>query len=45
MTEEAFDIYEELADGRVGVIITGFTSVLLHDNSFGGLSETECLAI
>ena len=37
MAEEAYAIYEELAEGGVGAIITGFTSVLLHDNYFGGM--------
>lgn len=34
---EAYEIYKELAGGGVGVIITGFTSVALHDDYFGGM--------
>lgn len=37
VTEEAYEIYEELAKGGVGAIITGFTSVALHDYYFGGM--------
>ena len=37
ITEEAYEIYEELAKGGVGAIITGFTSVALHDYYFGGM--------
>ena len=37
VTEEAYEIYEELAKGGVGAIITGFTSVALHDHYFGGM--------
>ena len=31
ITEKSYEIYEELAKGGVGAIITGFTSVALHD--------------
>ncbi len=37
VTEEAYEIYEELAKGGVGAIITGFTSTSLHDYYFGGM--------
>lgn len=37
VTEEAYEIYDELAKGGVGAIITGFTSVALHDYYFGGM--------
>ncbi|MBQ3405402.1 MAG: NADH:flavin oxidoreductase [Oscillospiraceae bacterium] len=37
ITEEALGIYEELAKGGVGAIITGFTSVALHDYNFDGM--------
>ena len=35
--EEAYEIYGELAKGGVGMIITGFTSVALHDYYFDGM--------
>ena len=37
ITEEAYEIYEELAQGGIGGIITGFTSVALHDYYFRGM--------
>ena len=37
VTEKAYEIYEELAGGGVGAIITGFTSVALHDYYFDGM--------
>ena len=37
ITNEAYEIYAELAKGGVGTIITGFTSVALHDYYFSGM--------
>lgn len=37
VTEEAYEIYRELAKGGIGAIITGFTSVALHDYYFDGM--------
>ena len=37
ISNEAFEIYSELAKGGVGIIITGFTSVALNDIYFGGM--------
>ncbi|MBR1693728.1 MAG: NADH:flavin oxidoreductase [Lachnospiraceae bacterium] len=37
VTAEAYEIYEELAKGGIGAIITGFTSVALHDYYFEGM--------
>ena len=37
ITEEAYKIYDELAKDGVGLVITGFTSVALHDRYFGGM--------
>lgn len=35
--ETAYEIYKELAKGGVGAIITGCTSVALHDYYYGGM--------
>lgn len=37
VTSEAYEIYQELAKGGIGAIITGFTSVAFHDYYFGGM--------
>ena len=37
ITGESYEIYDELAKGGVGAIITGFTSVALHDYYFSGM--------
>lgn len=37
ISETAYDIYDELAKGGVGGIITGFTSIDLNDVYFGGM--------
>ena len=37
ISENAYEIYGELAKGGVGAIITGFTSVALHDYYFEGM--------
>ncbi len=37
VTEEAYEIYRELAGGGIGAIITGFTSVARNDFYFGGM--------
>jgi 2,4-dienoyl-CoA reductase-like NADH-dependent reductase (Old Yellow Enzyme family) len=37
VTEAAYEIYDELARGGVGTIITGFTSVAANDSYFGGM--------
>ena len=37
ITDQAYEIYAELAGGGVGAIITGFTSVADNDQYFGGM--------
>ena len=37
MPDAAYEIYDELAKGGVGTIITGFTSVSSNDHYFGGM--------
>ncbi len=37
LPEEAYEIYEELAGGGVGTVITGFTSVAANDHYFDGM--------
>lgn len=37
LPEEIYEIYEELARGGVGAVITGFTSVASNDRFFGGM--------
>ncbi|MBR6707519.1 MAG: NADH:flavin oxidoreductase [Clostridia bacterium] len=37
LPEEAYEIYEELAGGGVGTIITGFTSIAANDHYFEGM--------
>ena len=37
--EALADVYEELADGGVGAIVTGFTSVARNDRYFGGMAR------
>ena len=39
MPEELFRVYESLAKGGVGAIITGFTSVADDDHYFGGMAR------
>lgn len=35
--ENSYELYNELAAGGVGILITGFTSVDAHDRYFGGM--------
>lgn len=37
VTEKAYEIYDELAKGGVGIIVTGFTSVATSDYYFDGM--------
>ena len=37
ISENAYAIYEELADGGIGAVITGFTGVMSEDHYFGGM--------
>ena len=37
LTKELYVIYDELAAGGVGAVITGFTSVAMNDRYFGGI--------
>ncbi|MBD5356819.1 MAG: NADH:flavin oxidoreductase [Bacteroides sp.] len=43
--ENSYMLYDELAAGGIGTIITGFTSVDLHDRYFGGMMRLcdDCL--
>ena len=46
ISDKAYEIYEELAKGGIGAIITGFTSVSRNDFYFGGmmrLSEDDLI--
>ena len=45
VTEEAYEIYDELAKGGVGAIITGFTSVATDDYYFGGMMRLSSDAL
>ena len=42
ITDEAYEIYNELAKGGVGAIIMGFTSVADNDRYFGGMMRLSC---
>ena len=42
VTDEAYEIYGELAKGGVGAIITGFTSVARNDCYFDGMMRLCC---
>lgn len=39
LPEEAFGVYRELAEGGVGAIVSGFTSVMDEDRWFGGMAR------
>lgn len=41
--EETYGIYRELAEGGVGAIITGFTSITDNDHYFGGMMRLSRL--
>ena len=46
LTEPIFDTYREIAEGEVGAIITGLTTVSPHDASIGGkviFADDKCI--